>query len=220
MKGAIDAILRRQQAVYLDQLVPERDQLLTEMERYAAEEGHPIADPEVAQLLRVLVRMVRPRRILEIGTNIGYSVVVMGRELGAEAVVESIEIDRGILDAARGFVSRAGLRPRVVFHEGAALKVIRSIDRRFDFVFVDCVKSEYEAYLDLLLPDLAPGAIIACDNLLWKGQVAEGSRDSRDDASTEALRKFNRRLMEEPRLLSTVVPVGDGVGISVVVQVS
>jgi predicted O-methyltransferase YrrM len=217
MKGAIDAILRRQQAEYLDRLLPERDPLLAEMERYAADEGHPIADPEVARLLRLLVRIARPRRILEIGTNIGYSVIVMARELGADTVVESIEIDCGILDAARGFVARAGLQPRIVFHEGAAIDIIRALDRRFDFVFIDCVKSEYEAYLDLLLPDLAPGAVIVCDNLLWKGQVAEGARNLREEASTAALRKFNRRIMEEPRLLSTVIPVGDGVGISVVV---
>jgi predicted O-methyltransferase YrrM len=216
MKGAIDAILRQRQAEYLEELLPQRDPLLAEMEHYAADEGHPIADPEVARLLRLLIRIARPRRILEIGTNIGYSVVVMGRELGADASIETIELDRGILATARGFIGRAELRPRVVFHEGAALDVLKRIDCAFDFVFIDCVKSEYEAYLDLLLPHLSTGAVIACDNLLWKGQVAEGSRSAGDDASTEALRKFNRRIMAEPRLLSTVVPVGDGVGISVV----
>ena len=80
MKDRIDAILRRNQAEYLESLLPPRDALLEQMEKFAEENDHPIADPEVAQLMRALVRMKRPRRVLEVGTNIGYSVIVIGRE--------------------------------------------------------------------------------------------------------------------------------------------
>jgi hypothetical protein len=83
MKDRIDAILRRSQAEYLDSLLAPRDALLEHMEKFAEENDHPIADPEVAQLLRALVRMKRPRhRLLEVGTNIGYSVITLGRECG------------------------------------------------------------------------------------------------------------------------------------------
>ena len=124
MKDRADAILHRKQADYLETLLPARDPLLMEMESFAAEHGHPIADPEVAQLIRGLVRVRRPRRVLEIGTNIGYSVVVIGRECDEESVVESIEIDRNTLSTARSFVERASLACRVVFHEGAALDLV------------------------------------------------------------------------------------------------
>src|SRR6185503_4592180 len=120
MKDRIDALLRRAQAEYLESLVPARDALLEHVEKFAAENDHPIADPEVAQLIRALVRIKRPRRVLEIGTNIGYSVIVIGRECDADAVVETIEIDHNTLSMARRFVAEGQLPCRVVFHEGAA----------------------------------------------------------------------------------------------------
>jgi predicted O-methyltransferase YrrM len=213
MKDRVDAILRRAQAEYLESLVPPRDALLEEMEKFAAENDHPIADPEVAQLMRALVRMKRPRRLLEIGTNIGYSVVAIGRECDSDAVVETIEIDHNTLATARRFVAEAQLPCRVVFHEGAALEVIPRLAGPFEFVFIDCVKSEYEDYLDAILPKLERGAVIVCDNLLWKGQVAEGAHD----LSTDALRAFNKRITGDPRLITSILALGDGTGVSVVV---
>ncbi len=212
MKDRIDAILQRKQAQYLETLIPQRDALLERMEKFAAENNHPIADPEVAQLLRVLVAAKRPRRILEVGTNIGYSVVVMGRECDQNATIETIEIDRRTLDTARKFVGEASLKCRVVFHEGAALQVLPKLEGKFDFLFIDCVKNEYEQYLDVMLPKLERGALIVCDNLMWKGQVAEGVHDT----NTDALRAFNKRVTTDPRLISSILPLGDGTGVSVV----
>jgi caffeoyl-CoA O-methyltransferase len=212
MKDRMDAILRRNQAEYLDSLLAPRDALLEHMEKFAEENDHPIADAEVAQLLRGLVRMKKPRRVLEVGTNIGYSVIVMGRECGPEAVVETIEIDHNTLSTARQFVAEAALPCRVVFHEGAALDVLPRLTGPFDFAFIDCVKTEYEDYLDALLPKLEAGAVIVCDNLLWKGRVAAGDHD----AATDALRAFNKRIATDERLITSILPLGDGTGISVV----
>jgi len=212
MKAGTDKILQRIQAEYLDTLLPPRDALLARVEEYAAERGQPIADPEVAQVERILVRALRPRRIIEVGTNIGYSVIVMGRECGPETVLETIEIDREILGTAKKLVAEAGLACEVRFHEGAALDVLSRLDGPFDFVFIDCVKREYEQYLDLLLPKLTRGAVILCDNLLWGGKVATGVHDE----STDGLRAFNHRIMTDPRLDSIILPLGDGLGLSVV----
>ena len=216
MKERIDAILRRPQAEYLDTLLPERDALLDRIERFAADNSQPIADPEVAQMMRILVRARRPRRLLEVGTNIGYSVIVLGREVDEDALLETIEIDRRTLDRARSFVAEADLRCEVKFHEGAALEVLRQLEGTFDFVFIDCVKTEYGDYLDLLMPKLEKGALVVCDNLLWKGQVAEGPRDESQRESTAALKEFNRKITTDPRLMTTILPIGDGLGISVV----
>ncbi|HET7710561.1 MAG TPA: O-methyltransferase, partial [Thermoanaerobaculia bacterium] len=208
MKDRLDAIIQRTQAQYLDTLIAPRDALLSRMESLAAEEGQPIADPEVAQFLAILVRVRRPRRILEIGTNIGYSVVVMGRECDAGAVLETIEIDERILATAHRFVAEAGIRCRTVFHQGAALEVLPRLEGTFDFVFIDCIKTEYGDYLDLLLPRLEQGAVIVCDNLLWKGEVAKGAQAP----NPSALREFNQRLTSDPRLMSIILPLGDGTG--------
>lgn len=212
MKNAIDAILHRTQAEYLDSILPPRDALLARMETFAAQHNHPIADAEVGQVMRILVRALRPKHIIEVGTNIGYSVIVMGRECGPETVLETIELNPEILANAKAFVGEAGLACDVRFHQGAALDVLPQLAGPFDFVFIDCVKSEYEAYLDALLPKLGSGAMIVCDNLLWGGAVAKGEHD----ASTDALRAFNRRIMTDPRLTSIVLPIGDGLGMSVV----
>ena len=212
MKAGLDRILQRAQAEYLDTLLPPRDALLARMEEYAADHDHPIADPEVAQVERLLVRLLRPQRILEIGTNIGYSVIVMGRECAKNAVIETIELDREILATAKRFAAEAQLPCKVTFHQGRALEMLPQLDCAFDFVFIDCVKTEYEQYLDLLLPELDSGAVILCDNLLWGGKVAAGVHDP----STDALRAFNHRIMTDPQLDSIILPLGDGVGIPVV----
>ncbi|HEX7678238.1 MAG TPA: O-methyltransferase [Thermoanaerobaculia bacterium] len=212
MKSRIDQVIKRIQAEYLDTLLPTRDPLLAGMEAFAAEHGHPIADPEVGQLMRVLVRAKQPKHLIEVGTNIGYSVIVLGRECPADAVIETIELDRDILANAKRFVGEAHLTCEVKFHQGAALEVLPTLAGPFDFVFIDCVKTEYEQYLDQLLPKLAPGAMIVCDNLLWGGKVAEDVHDP----STDALRAFNERIASDPRLTTIVLAAGDGVGISIV----
>jgi caffeoyl-CoA O-methyltransferase len=212
MKDRFDAILQPAQATYLESMLSPRDALLARIEEYAAEHGHPIADPEVAQTMRVLLRARKPRHVLEVGTNIGYSVIVMGREAGAGAIVETIELDTAILNVAKGFVAEARLACEVRFHHGAALDVIPGLAGPFDFVFIDCVKTEYEAYLDQLLPKLVPGAMIVCDNLLWGGKVADGVHDP----STDALRAFNGRIITDARLVTTLLPLGDGLGVSIV----
>ena len=212
MKSRIDQVIKREQAEYLDTLLAPRDPLLARMEAFAAEHGHPIADAEVGQLMRILVRAKQPKHLIEVGTNIGYSVVVLGRECSADAVLETIELDRKILATAKSFVDEAELACDVRFHQGAALEVLPSLAGPFDFVFIDCVKTEYEDYLDQLLPKLARGAMIVCDNLLWGGKVAEDVHDS----STDALRAFNKRITTDSRLTTIVLAAGDGVGISIV----
>ncbi|HKB78471.1 MAG TPA: O-methyltransferase [Thermoanaerobaculia bacterium] len=212
MKSRADAILKPKQADYLERLTPARDRLLARMEKLAAKHGHPIADPEVAQLERILVRALSPRHIIEVGTNIGYSVIAMGRECGPEALLETIELNEQTLATATEFVAQAKLACEVRFHQGAALDVLPRLAGPFDFAFIDCVKTEYEDYLDALLPKMKAGATIVCDNLLWGGAVAAGKHDP----STDALRKFNRRIMTDPRLTSIVLPLGDGTGISIV----
>ena len=212
MKNSLDAILKRAQAEYLDSLILPRDPLLGEMEQFAREHRHPIADPEVAQVLRILVRLRRPLRLIEVGTNIGYSVITMGRECGRAAVLETIERDRDILDTARRFVDRAKLACEVMFHQGAALEVLPKLRGPFEFVFIDCVKTEYSAYVDELMPKLEDGAVLVFDNLLWKGEVAERKKTP----EAVALRELNARLMSDARLLSTILPISDGVGISIV----
>ena len=213
MKDRADALLHPVQAAYLDRLLPPRDPLLTEMEAAAAAGDVPIADPEVGRLLTLLARATGARRIVEIGTAIGYGALCLAR--GApEAEVVTIDQDPAMLERARGYLKRAGVAGRVRLVEGAALEAIPALDGRFGLAWVDAAKAEYRRYLDLLLPKVEVGGTLAFDNLMRKGLVADPDEDD-EDADADALRAFNGYLMMHPQLTAVVLPFGDGVGLAV-----
>ncbi len=211
MKDRADAVLRPAQARYLEGLLPERDPLLREMEALAADFDVPISDPEVGVLLTLLARAVRPRLVVEVGTAIGYGTLCLAR--GApEARVITIDTDPERLETARGFLRRAGVVDRVELLEGPALEILPTLEGPVDLAYVDAIKTEYRRYLDLLVPRLRQGGLVALDNLLWKGRVAEPADD--EDASTVALRDLNRYLTRHPQLEALVLPLGDGLGLA------
>jgi caffeoyl-CoA O-methyltransferase len=211
MKHGQASILHPEQAAYLDRLLPPRDPLLREMEEQGAREDVPISDPEVGRLLGVLARATGARRILEIGTAIGYGALCLAR--GApEALVVTIDKDPERLATARGYLERAGVAGRVELIEGAALDVLYRLEGPFDLVYIDAVKTEYRRYLDLVLPRLRVGGLIVVDNLLWGGLVAAPPEE--DDRDADALRAFNGYLMMHPQLQSVVLPLGDGLGLA------
>jgi len=219
MKDQVGLIIHREQEEYLGRLLPKRDGLLAEMERYAEEDGIPIADPEVAMFLEITVRAIRAKRVLEVGTAIGYADIFMARAMAAGGVVETIDVSDEMIGKAREYVKRAGLEDRVTFHEGPALTVIPRLEGPFDLVYLDAVKEEYPRYLDLALPLTRVGGVFVCDNVLWKGQVAGGSLlADHYRRSTEALRGFNDYFVHHPQLLAQVLPVGDGLAYGVKVQ--
>jgi len=215
MKARLDAIIKREQAEYLDNLLPPSDGLLAEMEAYAAEHRVPIADREVARFLEITARAIRARRALECGMAIGYSVIHLARGMTKDGLVITMEPSDEMIRAAEGYLTRAALRERAQIEKGYALEVIPRLNETFDLIFLDAVKEEYRGYLDLALPKLRPGGVVICDNLLWGGQVAGEIRSPDQQTSTEALREFNRYFVNHPQLRAEVLAVGDGLGYGV-----
>ncbi len=216
MKARLDAIVRPEQAEYLERLLPANTGLLAEMEAYAAEHHVPIADREVARFLEITARATGARRVLEIGMAIGYSVVHLARGMEEGGEVVTIEPSEEMIARSEEFLARAGLRERVRIERGAALDVLpRLVGETFDAVFLDALKEEYAQYLELSLPLLRVGGVVVVDNLLWGGQVAGEIRSPEQTASTQALREFNQIFVRHPQLLSVVMPVGDGLGYAV-----
>ena len=226
MKARLDAILQREQAEYLDQLMPQTDRLLTEMEAYAAEHRVPIADREVAAFVEIAARASGAKRALEIGMAIGYSVIHLARGMGEGSLVITIEPSDQMINAATRYLERAGLidpvdradgadgadpADRVRIERGKALDVMPRLNETFDLLFIDAVKEEYKQYLDLGLPKLRSGGVVIVDNLLWGGKVAGDDTET----STVALREFNVYFSNHPQLRSVVLPVGDGLGYAV-----
>jgi caffeoyl-CoA O-methyltransferase len=218
MKARVDAILRPEQAEYLERLTPENTGLLAEMEEFAGEHRVPIADREVARFLEITARSIKARRVLEVGMAIAYSVIHIARAMPEDGQVVTIEPSVEMIARSEDYLHRAGLRDRVRIERGRALEVIPRLNESFDMVFLDAVKEEYGQYLELSLPLLRVGGVVVADNLLWGGQVAGEIRAPDQTASTQALREFNQLFVRHPQLLSVVLPLGDGLGYAVKVS--
>lgn len=217
MKDRSDAILRSIQAEYLENLLPKRDELLSEMESYAAAGAIPISDPEVGLLLQMLVRAIGAARVLEVGSAIGYGSIWMARGGDATHVV-GIERDLARIEIAQGYVVRAELGDRVEFVAGDALEVMRTLEPTppFDLIYLDSNKADYRRLLDYGLQILRVGGLVVIDNLLWKGQVADPPEDPCDeDEEAEVLRSFNGYFSMHPQIDSQILPLGDGLGLAV-----
>src|SRR5436189_6264619 len=143
MKAKRDAIIKQEQAEYLDRLLPASDELLSEMEAYAAEHRVPIADREVALFLEITARATNAKRALECGMAIGYSVIHLLRGMGGDGRVVTIDPSDEMIKAAEGYLTRAGLRDRAQIRKGYALEVIPQLKETFDLFFIDAVKEEY-----------------------------------------------------------------------------
>jgi predicted O-methyltransferase YrrM len=218
MKARPDAIIHRDQAEYLDNLLPPGDDLLREMEAYADEHRVPIADREVATFLEISARAINARAVLEIGMAIGYSVIHLARGMEDDGVVVTIEPNDEMIRASESYLIRAGLLDRVRIERGKALDVMPRLNETFDLVFLDAVKQEYVQYLELALPRLRTNGVVIVDNLLWGGQVAGEISSPDQKESTEALREFNQRFVNHPQLRAEVLSVGDGLGYAVKIR--
>jgi len=218
MKGSSDAILGAEQAAYLEGIEPARDALLAEMEQFAHDRRQPISDPEVASFLAVTARACGAKRIVEVGTNIGYGAIVLARAAGPSAHVVTIENDPQTVTIARGYIARAGLDSQVEVRQGDAIAELEALvagPEEIDLVYIDCVKEHYTRYLELVVPRLSARGVVIADNVLWKGLVAKAEIPAKEQVRVEALRAFNRALVSDPRLRAVVLPLGDGVGYAV-----
>lgn len=203
-------------ANYLASLFGREDEVLISLREEADRTGlPPIAiSPDMGRLLQVLLSAIGARRVLEVGTLGGYSAIWIARALPEEGQLLSIELEPVHAAFARRFLERAGLADRVEIRVGRALEILPALDgERFDAVFLDADKEPLPTYLEWALRLVRPGGLIIADNALWGGRVLD---ERSDDPATLAVREFNKRLAEHPRITGIVVPTHDGVAIGVV----
>ena len=176
----------------------------------AGPERVPIVDRDSGRVLAALA--AGRRRIVEVGTAFGYSTAWLALGQPADGTIVTIDPDRSRTDRARGWWREAGIGDeRIDVVNAKALEAFEAnnpaLAGPFDLAFIDALKPEYSAYLDALVPRLAPGALVVADNVLWSGRVADPANDDRD---TVALRDFDARVLADPRFTATILPVGDG----------
>jgi predicted O-methyltransferase YrrM len=202
---------------YVASLVTVVDPVLASIEAEGAADQLPLIDRSVGTLLEVLARAVSARRILEIGTAIGYSGIWLARALPPGGLLLSIENNPERAARARANFARAGVADRASVMVGDAARLVSKVSGPFDLIFNDGDKLQYEPLLDRLVDLLRPGGLLVTDNVLWSGDVVPGfARDPENPPdSIQAIASYNRRLAADARLRTAVVPLRDGVAIAV-----
>ena len=164
------------------------------------------------QLLRFLVEMIQPKRILEIGTYTGYSAIALAQGLKTEGKLITIDVNVELEKMISNFILEAGLSDKIEQITGNALEIIPTITENFDLVFIDADKRNYKNYLDLVLNKLNSGGYILTDNVLWSGKVTMPKEQM--DLDTRMINEFNDYVHNHPQLESILLPVRDGLYIS------
>lgn len=165
------------------------------------------------KLLELLVKMFRPKHILEIGTFTGYSALCMAAGLDEDGVVDTCEVDDELEPIAQSFFARSAHGHKIHHHIGSALDIAPKLGKQFDLVFIDGDKREYPAYYNMLMDGglVHSGSILLADNILWYGKVVQPV--AHNDLHTQALIEFNRMVVEDDRVESVILPLRDGINI-------
>jgi len=208
-------ILIPAQKKYLDGFIKQDDPLILEMEKYAGEHNIPILLQDSAEFLEQLICLVNPRRVLEIGTAIAYSSIRIARNLKKKGIVYTIEKSKDNIVLAKENIAKSGLEGKINLIEGNALEEMPRFDKKFDFIFLDADKIDYKRLFDYSMILLKKGGIIFVDNLLWHGFAASSKVPKERKVSVKVIREFNIAFKAQPNLKTTILPVGDGIGIGI-----
>jgi predicted O-methyltransferase YrrM len=202
---------------YLSSLNRQGDAVLQDIARVGEERDLPLVDAEVGALLRVLATAVGATRILEIGTAIGYSGIWLAGALPAGGMLFTMEFEEERARQARENFARAGLSDRVSVIVGDAQRMLAKVAGPLDLIFQDGDKKMYEPMLDRFAELLRPGGLLVTDNVLWNGEVVPGfvQKPQHPAPDTRAIAAYNERLNNHPAFLTSIVPLRDGVAISV-----
>ena len=204
-------------AVYLRSLESPENPLLEEIEQEALASYVPIIRKETQSLLKTLLTMLRPARVLEVGTAVGFSALLMSEYLPEGAHITTIEKYEKRIPIARQNFRRAGKEEQITLIEGDAMEVLRSLEGPFDFVFMDAAKGQYPHYLPEVLRLLTPGGVLMSDNVLQDGSLIESrfAVERRDRTIHSRMREYLYELKHREDLMTSILPLGDGVALTV-----
>ncbi len=199
---------------YIRSITPKRDGILAELEAYVEEHFVPIVEPEVAQLIRVLLKIKQPRKILEVGTAIGYSSIVMAQTI-PDCEITTIERREDMVKLAGENIKKANLSDRIEIISGDAEEVLENLDEEYDLIFLDAAKGQYISFFDKAIKLLNNKGVIISDNVLFKGMVASDDLVIRRKKTiVKRLRSYLEYINDIEGYTSAVVPIGDGVALT------
>ncbi|MGA7291879.1 MAG: O-methyltransferase [Terriglobales bacterium] len=196
---------------YLYDMLPPRDEVLSEMEALAAQNDIPIVGPAVARILYQLAVISGAKKIFEMGSAIGYSTIWWARAVGEGGRVVYTDGDPKRAEEARRYFDRAGVAQRIKVRVGDALEFLSEEKEQYDIIFNDVDKTDYPRVFRVALPRLKSGGLFIADNVLWSGRLHKPN----PDAHTKAILEFNKLIYEAKDLFTTILPIRDGVSVSV-----
>ncbi len=200
--------------LYIEEHSQPEDPLLTELDR---ETNLRVIQPKMVSgkvqgvFLKLIVEMLHPRTVLEIGTFTGYSALSMAAGLDDGAELHTVEVDDELEDIARSYFARSPHGPKIDLHIGPALEVVPALGMTFDLIYIDGDKREYPAYYRMLMdtPMVRSGSVILADNVLWYGKVADDVKDN--DRMSQGILEFNRMVAEDDRVENVILSLRDGI---------
>lgn len=199
---------------YLRSLLSENNKVLNELERYAKENNVPIVQKETARFLELMVSIQKPKKILELGTAIGYSAILMSEAMNNNVSITSIERDTSMIEEANANFSKYGYS-NIDILEGDALEILESIEDKYDLIFMDAGKGHYNHFLPNCLRLLSHEGIIIADNVLFRGMVATNDLLKRRKITiVKRMRKYLEEVNKDTDLITSVIPMGDGIAVT------
>lgn len=200
---------------YIRYTIAPNSEFLQELEEYAKENHVPIIQPEVAKLIGVLGQILKPKRILEIGTAIGYSAILMSGFLQDGGKITTIERYSKMIEEAKKNIEKAGLENTISILEGEAESILPTLNEEFDLIFLDAAKGQYLEFLNRCMKLLRPGGLLISDNILYKGMIAADNLVVRRKKTiVKRMRDYLRYICSHEQLETSIIPIGDGVALS------
>jgi len=161
------------------------------------------------RFLSMLSKLIRPMHILEIGTYTGYSAICLAEGLPKNGQLHTIDVNEELNELQRKYFDKSDFGNQIIQHTGDALEIIPNLDVEFDLVFIDAEKKSYDAFFEAVIRKTKPGSIILSDNVLWSGKVVEPLKPK--DMATKALLEYNKKLKEDERVETVLLPIRDGI---------
>lgn len=200
---------------YIRKTLKENTGLLKELEDYAHENSVPIIHKEVSDMLKVLLKIKRPKRILEVGCAIGYSSIFFATVLDHDVEIITAERNESMIEKAKENFKRAGLEDKITILEGDAEERLKEVEGEFDMIFIDAAKGQYKLFYDLVIDNLKDGGLLVSDNILYKGMVAHDDFVIRRKKTiVKRMRSYLDFICNCDYLSTSLIPIGDGVALS------
>ena len=200
---------------YIRSLIPEGSEKFKELEDFAKENKVPIAQKETAKFLEFMVSLKKPMKILELGTAIGYSAILMHEASGNKASITTVERDEDMIKYARENFEKYKVQDKINIIQGDCLEVLENLEGKFDLIFMDAGKGHYNHFLHNCLRLLSDDGIIVADNVLFRGMVASDDLVKRRKITiVKRMRKYLELVSRDENLITSVIPMGDGIAVT------